>query len=233
MDSFYKNWKDVPLAEWKKRWPNFSPEEIASNIFQADGKTKVKGPILINERALDMLQALREKLGKPFIINSAYRDPEYNRKIGGAKVSQHMEGKAFDVSMANHNPAEFEAAAIKIGFKGIGHYPGSNFMHIDARQAPQVVRWQGTGANAKWFPKSTQTTFSGDEPKPQTVLDIIRKPEVLAPVGVAAGTVVTAVTPLTQGDGPFQWALAAGFFFIVIAAGIFLFKKFGRSSREI
>lgn len=233
MNSFYKSWKDVPAAEWSKRWPNFSPEEIASNVFLADGKTKVKGPILINERALDMLQALREKLGKPFIINSAYRDPEYNRKIGGAKSSQHMQGMAFDISMANHNPTEFEAAAIKIGFKGIGHYPASNFMHIDARQAPQAVRWQGTGANAKWFPKSTQTTFSGDEPKPQTVLDIIRKPEVLAPVGVAAGTVVTAVTPLTQGDGPFQWALAAGFFFIVIAAGIFLFKKFGRSSREI
>ena len=51
MDSFYKKWQDVPLAEWKKRWPNFSPEEIASNVFSADGKTKYKGPILINERA--------------------------------------------------------------------------------------------------------------------------------------------------------------------------------------
>lgn len=233
MDNFYKSWKDVPLAEWKKRWPNFSPEEIASNIYTDIKKgIKVKGPILIDTRALDMLQALRTALGKPFIVNSAYRDPEYNRQINGAKNSMHMQGKAFDISMANHNPAEFEAAAIKAGFKGIGHYPGSNFMHIDARASSDVVRFTGTGINAKWFPKGTQTTFSGNEPKPQTVIDIIKKPEVLAPIGVAAGSVVTAVTPLTQGDGPFQWALAAGFFFIVVAAGFFLLKKFKRDSES-
>jgi hypothetical protein len=148
-----------------------------------------------------------------------------------------MQGMAFDVSMSNHNPAEFEAAATGTGFKGIGHYPGSNFMHIDARESPTVIRWKGTGNNAKWFPKSTQTTFSGHEPKKETWVDIVKKPEVLAPVGAAVGTGLTAVapviTPAVQGNGPFQYALAAGFFLIIVAAIVFLFKKYGRSSREV
>ncbi len=65
------------------------------------------------------------------IINSAYRSPEHNRRVGGAKASQHLEGKAFDVSMANHDPVEFMAAARKAGLRGIGTYPRSNFVHID------------------------------------------------------------------------------------------------------
>lgn len=138
----YKSWREVPEAEFKARWPNFSPEEIACN---GDGK------VMLNFAALDALQKLRTKLGRPLILNSAYRSPAYNAKIGGAKASKHMEGIAFDVSMTNHNPEEFERAAVALGFRGIGHYPGSNFMHIDTRKASNVVRWYGTGKNARWF----------------------------------------------------------------------------------
>jgi zinc D-Ala-D-Ala carboxypeptidase len=225
----YVHWKDVPKDAW--RWPNFSPEEIASNVFK-DGK-KVKGPIMIDERALDMLQELRQILNKPFIINSAYRDPEYNKAIGGAKSSQHMLGTAFDISMSNHNPAEFEEAAIKVGFRGIGHYPGSNFMHIDARHSGNTVRWYGTGSNAKWFPKETKSNFSGNEPKKETVIDVIQKPAVLAPIGVAGGTILTAAVPASQGSGPFQWGLGIALVVLVLAGCIFLYKKFNVSNREI
>jgi zinc D-Ala-D-Ala carboxypeptidase len=138
----YKSWREVPVAEFKARWPNFSPEEIACN---GDGK------VMLNFAALDALQKLRVKLGRPIILNSAYRSPAYNAKIGGAKASKHMEGIAFDCSMTNHNPEEFERAAVSLGFRGIGHYPGSNFMHIDTRKSSTVVRWVGTGKNARWF----------------------------------------------------------------------------------
>lgn len=42
-----------------------------------------------------------------------------------------MQGTAFDVAMANHDPAAFEAAARAVGFLGFGYYPRSGFMHID------------------------------------------------------------------------------------------------------
>lgn len=74
-------------------------------------------------------------LGKPMIVNSAYRSPEHNKAVGGAKASQHLNGCAFDISMANHDPASFIAMARKAGFKGIGTYPRSNFVHIDTGPA--------------------------------------------------------------------------------------------------
>ncbi len=42
-----------------------------------------------------------------------------------------MQGTAFDIAMANHDPVAFEAAARAVGFLGFGYYPRSGFMHID------------------------------------------------------------------------------------------------------
>ena len=116
----YPHWRDVPANTW--RWPNFSAAEIAC---------RGTGAIKINTEAMDKLQALRDRLGKPLIIRSAYRSPEHNRAVGGAKASKHMQGTAFDIAMANHDPVAFEAAARAVGFLGFGYYPRSGFMHID------------------------------------------------------------------------------------------------------
>ena len=124
--TLYTHWREVPKAAW--RWPNFSPAEIAC---------RGTGKLLVNEAALDKLQALRIRLGKPLMLRSAYRSSEHNRAIGGAKASKHMEGIAFDVAMANHDPEAFEAAARGIGFKGFGFYPRSGFIHVDFRPARQ------------------------------------------------------------------------------------------------
>ncbi len=118
--TLYLSWRDVPKAKW--RWANFSPAEIAC---------RGNGSIKINEDALDCLQALRDLLGKPMIVLSGYRSPEHNRRVAGARASKHMEGTAFDIAMANHDPVAFEAAARKAGFLGFGFYPRSGFMHID------------------------------------------------------------------------------------------------------
>lgn len=49
-----------------------------------------------------------------------------------------MDGTAFDIAMANHDPGAFEAAARAVGFQGFGTYPRSGFMHIDLGP---VRRW--------------------------------------------------------------------------------------------
>lgn len=117
---FYRHWRDVPESAW--RWRNFSPAEIAC---------RGTGKLLVNEPALDKLQALRDRMGKPLIVRSAYRSSEHNRAVGGATRSKHLDGAAFDIAMANHDPASFEAAARAVGFLGFGYYPRSGFMHID------------------------------------------------------------------------------------------------------
>ncbi len=105
--TFYEHWRQVPASAW--RWKNFSPAEIAC---------RGTGKLLVTEAALDRLQALRDRLGKPFIVRSAYRSPEHNKAVGGAKRSKHMEGTAFDIAMSNHDPAVFEQTARDVGFLG-------------------------------------------------------------------------------------------------------------------
>ena len=124
--TFHRHWRDVPESGW--RWPNFSPAEIAC---------RATGKLLINEPVLDRLQALRDRLGKPLIVRSAYRSPEHNRAVGGATRSKHLDGAAFDIAMANHDPVAFEAAAREVGFLGFGFYPRSGFIHIDLGPARQ------------------------------------------------------------------------------------------------
>ena len=116
----YAHWRDVPESAW--HWPSFSPAEIAC---------RGTGAIKINTEALDKLQSLRNRLGKPLIVRSAYRSPEHNKAVGGAPASKHMLGTAFDIAMSNHDPMAFEAAARAAGFLGFGYYPRSGFMHID------------------------------------------------------------------------------------------------------
>ena len=44
-----------------------------------------------------VLDPLREKYGKPIYVNCAYRCPELNKAVGGAKNSQHLTGLAADI----------------------------------------------------------------------------------------------------------------------------------------
>jgi zinc D-Ala-D-Ala carboxypeptidase len=145
----YNHFNDVPMAGW--RWRSFSPRELAC---------KGTGKLLVNEAALDKLQALRDRLRKPLILTSAYRSPEHNRRVGGAKASKHLEGIAFDVRMDNHDPHEFEAAARAAGFTGFGYYPKSGFMHIDTGPA----RTWGTP-----WPLSATTWPSEPPRQPETI----------------------------------------------------------------
>ena len=124
----YSNWKQYPMDRW--RWKNFSPQELAC---------KGTGSLMLNDDAMDKLQALRDRLARPLIITSAYRSPQHNRNVGGARGSKHMEGIAFDVRMDNHDPHEFIKAARSVGFTAIGTYPRSNFIHIDTRAGG--ARW--------------------------------------------------------------------------------------------
>ena len=147
--TFHAHWRDADLSRW--RWPNFSPAEIAC---------RGTGRLLIDEEALDKLQALRDALGKPLIVRSAYRSPEHNRAVGGAVASRHLDGAAFDIAMANHDPEAFEAAARAAGFSGFVFYPRSGFMHID------------TGPAREWgerFPKR-ETAFAVETPPARETL---------------------------------------------------------------
>ena len=47
--------------------------------------------------AEDLFEPLRERVGKPILINSFFRCEDLNRAIGGSSRSQHCEGRAIDL----------------------------------------------------------------------------------------------------------------------------------------
>ena len=89
------------------------------------------------------LEVLRAHFNTPININSAYRSPVHNRKVGGSETSQHLGGKAVDIVMKGISPSEvadaieflIECGLMKEG--GLGRY--DTFTHYDIR-----------GTKARW-----------------------------------------------------------------------------------
>jgi uncharacterized protein YcbK (DUF882 family) len=92
--------------------------------------------ILIHPDLPSVLQNIRNQFGKPIIINSGYRTPEYNKKVGGATRSQHCYGTAADIVVDGVSPTRVAGAAEK-ALKETGHKGGiglyKSFVHIDVR----------------------------------------------------------------------------------------------------
>jgi uncharacterized protein YcbK (DUF882 family) len=95
------------------------------------------------------LEVIRAELGKPIRITSGYRDPAYNRAIGGARASQHMEGRAADIVVKGVPAKKVHDTVLRLyqegklpHLRGLGAY--NSFTHVDVRPATRLVRWKGS-----------------------------------------------------------------------------------------
>jgi hypothetical protein len=131
---FFSSVEDIPIEIW--RWPNFTPYEICC---------KGSGSIIIDEIAMDCLQKLRTLMEAPIIINSGYRNPSYNHKVGGKINSLHVKGRAFDISLQYHPHRKLFQYGKKAGFTGFGLY--DSFIHMD------------TGLSRTWVDKTYSTLW--------------------------------------------------------------------------
>lgn len=88
--------------------------------------------IFIADELVTALQKIRDHFGKAVTINSAYRTPTYNKKVGGATYSQHQYGTAADIVVYGVSPDTVYIYADSIlPNGGVGKY--STFTHIDVR----------------------------------------------------------------------------------------------------
>lgn len=87
--------------------------------------------VLHTEFIADKLQKIRTHFNKPVTINSAYRTPTHNRKVGGSSNSYHVKGRAFDIVVKGVTPNEVAKYAQSIGIKGIIRYSWG--VHVDSR----------------------------------------------------------------------------------------------------
>ena len=121
--------KHFKLEEFKCRCGCTIPEEAKANLTA------------LIEQVLD---PAREKLGRPIFVNSGYRCPKHNQKVGGAPNSQHTKGEAADLCCANN----FELARIIVAngnFDQLILYcppwnPSPRFLHVS---------WKRTGLNRR------------------------------------------------------------------------------------
>ena len=94
-------------------------------------------------KVANQLQTLRNYIGKPITVNSAYRSEDYNKVIGGVKNSQHIMGRAADIVVKGMTPLEVHTTIELLIEKGdmlqggLGLY--DTFVHYDIR-----------GTRARW-----------------------------------------------------------------------------------
>ena len=88
-------------------------------------------------------EALRLLVGKPLVVLSAYRTPAHNVAVGGARWSQHVEGRALDLRPPKGWSVTRLADLAKLipEIQGIGYYP--TFLHIDVRPTERRATWHG------------------------------------------------------------------------------------------
>ena len=102
-------------------------------VFLRDFHVNKVGPIDIG--AVDFLAAVMDAVGESSaLVLSGYRTPETNAwlratRFGVAEHSQHMYGRAIDVSLDRLEDAR--AAARRMERGGVGWYPRSHFIHLD------------------------------------------------------------------------------------------------------
>lgn len=111
----------------------FDPDEFKCNCGCKQNK--------MDSRFCGRLDFARSQAGVPFIINSAYRCPTYNKTVGGKPNSAHTLGCAVDIAVANsHQRFKILESLIRGNFNRIGI--ANSFIHVDDdRTKPKEVCW--------------------------------------------------------------------------------------------
>ena len=123
--------ENFSLHEFRCRDGSDVPEEYMDNVQELS----------------ENLQVLRDHIQKPITVISGYRSPEYNKKIDGARRSQHLLAKAGDLIVKGMKPDEVKEAIVhlikegRMKKGGVGLY--THFTHYDVRGFNR--RWYGKG----------------------------------------------------------------------------------------
>ena len=96
------------------------------------------------------IDALREELGFPFPVNSAYRCPEHPIEARKSSPGAHSTGHAIDIGVRGEQAHTLLYAALDAGFTGIGvsqNGSSGRFIHLDdienspSRPRPTVLSY--------------------------------------------------------------------------------------------
>jgi hypothetical protein len=107
--------------------------------------------------AINCFEPIREHLGKPIRVNSGYRSPAVNKRIGGALTSQHSLGEAIDLDL--HDRDLFEWIIDNVEYDQLIAEGGTDdsfaWFHIsyrEGRNRKQVLRMIKKGGKSTYIP---------------------------------------------------------------------------------
>ncbi|MCG8249223.1 YcbK family protein [Tenacibaculum finnmarkense] len=98
----------------------------------------------VDVRLFEAFEILRSALGKPITLTCSFRSYRHELLRGRSGTSQHVQGKAFDLSGDGLVALVSDAVASKndlfvklqaVGVNGFGIYEDKNFVHIDVRDS--------------------------------------------------------------------------------------------------
>lgn len=142
LNRVYGQYQATRIAGDAQKGPSMKPWGEPTSSFSREG---------MDPAAIRALAVLEQASGKLFNILSDYRSPEENKAAGGAKHSQHMSGKAFDIDVSGMSIDErlelIKLARSVAGFGGVGVYSSS--LHFD------------TGPERAWGPDYTSASVPG------------------------------------------------------------------------
>lgn len=95
--------------------------------------------VLVDEDLVKWLQLIRDHFGGSVHVNSGYRCPDHNKKVGGSATSHHMRGMAADIRVQGATPTQVARYAESIGVQRIGLY--DCFVHIGSDNRKRF--WKG------------------------------------------------------------------------------------------
>ncbi len=114
--------------------------QLSANFSLHEFECRHCGAVMIDSELVRRLQTARDKIGRPLVVTSGYRCPAHNKAVGGAANSQHLYGKAADVTCPDVSPGQlYDILEPLFPDGGAGLYPG--FVHVDIRD--EKARWTG------------------------------------------------------------------------------------------
>lgn len=137
---------------------HFSREELA-RCFRENGarckECRLAQPVMqlpygieenLDSLVSNVLEPVREWLGKPITVNSGFRCPIHNRAVGGVANSQHMCGEAADICCEDNR--RLAKIIVELGkFDQVILYP--SFVHVSFKKAggnrKQILRKTASG----------------------------------------------------------------------------------------
>lgn len=115
---------------------SFKPIELRCKCDACKGEV----PNQCDPYALRMLQKLRDAVGAPLILNSAYRCANHPVEARKERPGTHNEGIAFDIRVPyGRLRMKLVEEALKLGAKGFGF--ANSFLHIDFRLQNDATSW--------------------------------------------------------------------------------------------